>query len=78
MMLPRKTASKRKTVGVFLAQISRVWGTEFMAGVEQAAESMMSTWSALSAANHLPWRHPVNRKIHTDYMILSNRINLTV
>jgi signal transduction histidine kinase/DNA-binding LacI/PurR family transcriptional regulator len=38
MMLPKKSASKRKTVGVFLAQISRVWGTEFMAGVEQAAE----------------------------------------
>jgi len=38
MMIAREPASKRKTVGVFLAQISRVWGTEFMAGVEQAAE----------------------------------------
>jgi signal transduction histidine kinase/DNA-binding LacI/PurR family transcriptional regulator len=39
MMIPKKSASQRKTVGVFLAQISRVWGTEFMAGVEQAAEA---------------------------------------
>lgn len=38
MVLPKESSSKRKTVGVFLAQISRVWGTEFMAGVEQAAE----------------------------------------
>jgi len=38
MMIPKKSASKRKTVGVFLAQISRVWGSEFMAGVQQAAE----------------------------------------
>jgi signal transduction histidine kinase/DNA-binding LacI/PurR family transcriptional regulator len=38
MMIPKKSASKRKTVGVFLAQISRVWGTEFMSGVERAAE----------------------------------------
>ena len=38
MMIPKKSASKRKTVGVFLAEISRVWGTEFMAGVEQVAE----------------------------------------
>jgi len=38
MMIPKKSASERKTVGVFLAQISRVWGTEFMAGLERAAE----------------------------------------
>ena len=38
MMIPKKSTSVRKTVGVFLAQISRVWGTEFMAGLEQAAE----------------------------------------
>jgi signal transduction histidine kinase/DNA-binding LacI/PurR family transcriptional regulator len=38
MMIPKKTASERKTVGVFLSQISRVWGTEFMSGVERAAE----------------------------------------
>ena len=37
MMIPKKS-SKRKTIGVFLAQISRVWGSEFMAGLEQAAE----------------------------------------
>lgn len=38
MMIPKKSASERKTVGVLLAQISRVWGAEFMAGIEQAAE----------------------------------------
>lgn len=38
MMIPKKPASERKTVGVLLAQISHVWGTEFMAGIEQAAE----------------------------------------
>ena len=37
MMMPENADKKRKTVGVFLAQISRVWGKEFMAGVEQAA-----------------------------------------
>jgi signal transduction histidine kinase/DNA-binding LacI/PurR family transcriptional regulator len=34
----KESVPKRKTVGVFLAQISRVWGTEFMDGVKQAAE----------------------------------------
>jgi signal transduction histidine kinase/DNA-binding LacI/PurR family transcriptional regulator len=38
MMISKKSASNRKTIGVFLSQISRVWGTEFMAGIEQAAE----------------------------------------
>jgi signal transduction histidine kinase/DNA-binding LacI/PurR family transcriptional regulator len=38
MMNSKNAAIDRKTVGVFLAQISRVWGKEFMAGVEQAAE----------------------------------------
>ena len=38
MMTSGKTNKKRKTVGVFLAQISRVWGKEFMAGIEQAAQ----------------------------------------
>jgi signal transduction histidine kinase/DNA-binding LacI/PurR family transcriptional regulator len=38
MMIPKKSTSTRKTIGVFLAQISRVWGTEFMAGIEKAAE----------------------------------------
>jgi len=37
-MVSIKTDNKRKTIGVFLAQISRAWGTEFMAGVEQAAQ----------------------------------------
>ena len=38
MMISKESGKKRRTVGVFLAQISRVWGTEFMAGVEQAAQ----------------------------------------
>ncbi len=38
MMTLKKAGTKRKTVGVFLAQISRVWGNEFMAGIEQAAK----------------------------------------
>ena len=37
MMMSKKPDSNRKTVGVFLAQISRVWGKEFMAGIEEAA-----------------------------------------
>ena len=37
MVMPENADKKRKTVGVFLAQISRVWGKEFMAGIEQAA-----------------------------------------
>ena len=36
-MMSKKPDSKRKTVGVLLAQVSRVWGKEFMAGVEEAA-----------------------------------------
>jgi len=38
MMMSKKPDTKRKTVGVFLAQISRVWGKEFMAGIEEAAK----------------------------------------
>lgn len=37
MMMSKESDKKRKTIGVFLAQVSRVWGTEFMAGIEQAA-----------------------------------------
>ena len=39
MMMSEKANKNRKTVGVFLAQISRVWGKEFMSGIEQAANN---------------------------------------
>jgi len=38
MMIPEKESSDRKTIGVLLAQISRVWGAEYLAGVNQAAQ----------------------------------------
>ncbi len=37
--MSKKTISNRKTVGVLLAQISRVWGVEFMAGVNDEAHA---------------------------------------
>lgn len=37
--MPEKTGPKRKTIGVFLAQVSRVWGVEFMAGVNDEAHT---------------------------------------
>ncbi|HEX9331541.1 MAG TPA: hypothetical protein VF896_06620, partial [Anaerolineales bacterium] len=33
-----KPASERKTIGVFASQVGRAWGTEFIAGVTDAAE----------------------------------------
>ncbi len=38
-MTSKKPVSQRQTVGVFLAQVNRVWGAEFMAGITQAAEA---------------------------------------
>ena len=38
MMEPKKTNGSRKTVAVLGAQLNRVWGGEFMAGVMDAAE----------------------------------------
>jgi len=39
-MPPKKTASSvRKTIGVFSAHLTRVWGAEFMSGVMDAAEA---------------------------------------
>lgn len=32
-------ATSRKTIGVFTAQVSRVWGQDFMSGISHAAES---------------------------------------
>lgn len=37
--MSKKPEANRKTVGVFLAQISRVWGVEFMAGVNDQANA---------------------------------------
>src|SRR5512133_1338225 len=34
-----KQASERKTIGVFISQVGRAWGSEFIAGVMDAAES---------------------------------------
>ena len=33
-----KSASERKTIGVFASQVGRAWGTEFIAGITNAAE----------------------------------------
>jgi sigma-B regulation protein RsbU (phosphoserine phosphatase) len=39
MTISRKTTSERKTIAVLAAQIGRLWGSEFMAGVLSAAEA---------------------------------------
>jgi signal transduction histidine kinase/DNA-binding LacI/PurR family transcriptional regulator len=39
MSMPTKPAGGRKTIAVLGAQLSRVWGSEFMTGVIQAAEA---------------------------------------
>lgn len=38
MSFPSKLSSERKTIGVFASQVGRAWGTEFLAGVNAAAE----------------------------------------
>ena len=38
MSFPSKPSSERKTIGVFASQVGRTWGTEFIAGVNAAAE----------------------------------------
>ena len=37
-MIPEKESGDRKTIGVLLSQISRVWGAEYVAGVNEAAQ----------------------------------------
>lgn len=37
--MSEKTDSNRKTIGVFLAQVNRVWGVEFIAGVNDQARA---------------------------------------
>ena len=38
MSFPTKSASQRKTIGVFASQVGRAWGAEFAAGITAAAE----------------------------------------
>lgn len=38
MSFPSKPSSERKTIGVFASQVGRAWGTEFLAGINAAAE----------------------------------------
>src|SRR5512134_2436523 len=38
MSLSSRPSSERKTIGVFASQVGRTWGTEFIAGVNAAAE----------------------------------------
>ena len=38
MSFPSKSSSERKTIGVFASQVGRAWGTEFLAGINAAAE----------------------------------------
>jgi len=38
MSFPSKPSSERKSIGVFASQVGRAWGTEFLAGVNAAAE----------------------------------------
>ena len=38
MSFPSKPSSERKTIAVFASQVGRAWGTEFLAGVNAAAE----------------------------------------
>ena len=39
-MLPSaKPSSERKTIGVFASQVGRAWGSEFIAGITNAAEA---------------------------------------
>ncbi|MEP7136017.1 MAG: substrate-binding domain-containing protein [Chloroflexota bacterium] len=39
MSLPKKSASERKTIGVFASQVGRAWGAEFISGITAAAEA---------------------------------------
>jgi DNA-binding LacI/PurR family transcriptional regulator len=38
MSFPSKPSFERKTIGIFASQVGRAWGTEFLAGVNAAAE----------------------------------------
>jgi signal transduction histidine kinase/DNA-binding LacI/PurR family transcriptional regulator len=38
-MMPKPIASTRKTIGLFASRIGRAWGTEFVAGVVDAAQA---------------------------------------
>ena len=38
MSVPSKSSPERKTIGVFASQVGRAWGTEFLAGINAAAE----------------------------------------
>ncbi len=39
MLSDTSSASERKTIGVFTSQVGRAWGSEFIAGITDAAES---------------------------------------
>ena len=39
MPASEKSAQERKTIGIFISRVGRVWGLEFMAGVTHAAEA---------------------------------------
>jgi signal transduction histidine kinase/DNA-binding LacI/PurR family transcriptional regulator len=61
----KPTPSARKTIGVFSAQLTRVWGAEFMAGVMDAAEA--ADVNVVSVVGGKPVALPFSDELKTSY-----------
>ena len=61
----RPVSSARKTIGVFSAQLTRVWGAEFMAGVMDAAEA--ADVNLVSVVGGKPVALPASDDLKTSY-----------
>ena len=61
----RPVPSARKTIGVFSAQLTRVWGAEFMAGVMDAAEA--ADVNLVSVVGGKPVALPASDDLKTSY-----------
>lgn len=61
----RPAPTARKTIGVFSAQLTRVWGAEFMAGVMDAAEA--ADVNVVSVVGGKPVALPFSDELKTSY-----------
>jgi len=63
------TSSERKTVGVFASQVGRAWGTQFLAGVTDAAEELNVNLVHFigGVLTPVPDEHPIHPLVYTTW-----------
>ena len=75
MSFPSKPSSERKTIGVFASQVGRAWGTEFLAGVNAAAEEHDVNLVHFIGGKLTPISPMIKTKLSFGFMILPSPVS---